>query len=52
MNKKSKKIKNELSNITKDDMELIEPKKRTQKKHLYFGYSSRLFILIILESAL
>ena len=48
MNKKSKKIKNELSNITKDDMELIEPKKRTQKKHLYFGYSSRLFILIIL----
>ena len=48
MNKKSKKIKNELSNITKDDMELIEPKKRTQKKHLYFGYSSRLLILIIL----
>ena len=48
MNKKSKKIKNELSNITKDDMELIEHKKRTQKKHLYFGYSSRLFILIIL----
>ena len=48
MNKKSKKIKNELSNITKDDMELIEHKKRTQKKHIYFGYSSRLFILIIL----
>lgn len=48
MNKKSKKIKNELANIRKEDMELIEPKKITQKKHLYFGYSSRLFILIIL----
>lgn len=48
MNKKSKKIKNELSNITKDDMKLIEPKRKKIKKHLYFGYSSRLFILIIL----
>lgn len=48
MNKKSKKIKNELANVTKEDMQLIEPKRKKIKKHLYLGYSSRLFILIIL----
>ena len=48
MNKKTKKVKNELENIKKEDMQLVEPKIKETKRYFYYGYSLRMLTFIVI----
>ena len=48
MNKKTKKVKNELENIKEEDMQLVEPKIKETKRHFYYGYSLRMLTFIVI----